>query len=368
MKHILVNGLKSSAAGGKNIFDNYLKQVYYSGRADRLYYILTPDAAEYKQFSSENVIIVDNIMFRKNIWFLVLYYWELPKLLHRLKIDVVINFGDVIIPTKISQIYFFDWAYAVYDEKHLWRKMRFREKLVRRTKVFLISKYIKKVYKVIAQTRNMANRLGLKYNIANIDVIPTPISIRVTKKQQLASQARTGPYKFLFPASFSYHKNFGIVLKVGSLIDKEKLPFEIVLTVDEIKGKELLAKIENDEIKSINNMGPIPAEQMEYVYQNVDALLFPTLLESYGLPYFEAMLFEKPIFTSDLDFANDVCGGAAFYFDPFDARSVLNSMKLISLENEVKKKISVGYEIVESLPDWAEVFKKFEKIIDEAVV
>jgi hypothetical protein len=42
-------------------------------------------------------------------------------------------------------------------------------------------------------------------------------------------------------------------------------------------------------------------------YKATQALLLPTLLESFSGTYIEAMHFERPIFTSNLDFAKEVC-------------------------------------------------------------
>ena len=42
------------------------------------------------------------------------------------------------------------------------------------------------------------------------------------------------------------------------------------------------------------------------IYKKSDALLMPTLLESLGLPYLEAMNYKKSILTSKFDLAFDV--------------------------------------------------------------
>ena len=51
-------------------------------------------------------------------------------------------------------------------------------------------------------------------------------------------------------------------------------------------------------------------------------MILPTLLESFSATYIEAMFHGKTILTSDLDFARDVCGEAAFYFDPLNPQSI----------------------------------------------
>jgi glycosyltransferase involved in cell wall biosynthesis len=70
--------------------------------------------------------------------------------------------------------------------------------------------------------------------------------------------------------------------------------------------------------KSIVAVGAIPHEELAAWYRHTDALFMPTLLESFSGTYLEAMAHERPILTSDLDFAHEVCGQAALYFDPRD--------------------------------------------------
>src|SRR5262249_5796330 len=61
-------------------------------------------------------------------------------------------------------------------------------------------------------------------------------------------------------------------------------------------------------------------------YQNSQALILPTVLESFTSTYPEAMKFNCPILTSDLDFARVVCGDAALYFDPWNVDSMCEAI------------------------------------------
>ena len=93
-------------------------------------------------------------------------------------------------------------------------------------------------------------------------------------------------------------------------------------------------------------------------------MFFPSLLESYGLPFIEAMAIEKPILTSDLDFARSMCGDAAYYFDPFDSESILSEMVNFSENEEIKKeKITIGSKKFKKYPNWEEIYLEFDKHI-----
>ena len=53
----------------------------------------------------------------------------------------------------------------------------------------------------------------------------------------------------------------------------------------------------------------------------------PTLVESFGLIYLEALMFRLPILTSDRDFAHWMCRDLALYFDPMDPVSIVNTIE-----------------------------------------
>ena len=87
---------------------------------------------------------------------------------------------------------------------------------------------------------------------------------------------------------------------------------------------QTLKKERLDEV--VINVGPVRMSNVPSLYNQCDGLLMPTLLESFSGTYVEAMYHRKTILTSRLDFAEDVCGAAAFYFNPLDENSILREM------------------------------------------
>ena len=287
-------------------------------------------------------------------------------MLKKYKIDLVFNFGDIVIPTSVSQIYFFDWAYAVYSEEYVWRKMRMKDYIIRKTKIFLINKFIDRAELTIVQTKNIADRLMKKFSNQNVVIIPTPVGIDLSDDNEFCDLKLSNDKKYFFyPASYSTHKNFEIVLSLLLLIKKRKLPYVLVLTLDFEVASEFLEKIKSANLNNVINLGKVKLELMPSLYKQVDALFFPSLLETYGLPYIEAMAFEKPILTSNLDFAHAICDDMAFYFNPFEAQSILNVMMSYDMDNEdLERRIIKGKFNVNTIPNWKEVFNIFNTQIE----
>ena len=85
----------------------------------------------------------------------------------------------------------------------------------------------------------------------------------------------------------------------------------------------------------IINVGFIPQASLADYYRSCQALVMPTFLESFSGTYVEAMRYELPILTSDLDFAHAVCGDAALYFDPWDPLAIKDAILRFAAEPQL---------------------------------
>jgi glycosyltransferase involved in cell wall biosynthesis len=76
-----------------------------------------------------------------------------------------------------------------------------------------------------------------------------------------------------------------------------------------------------NEFKKINIViiGKITHEQVIWMYQQVDVLVFPSYIETLGLPLIEAATEGLPVIASDLDYSREVLRGyEGVAFVPFD--------------------------------------------------
>jgi len=109
------------------------------------------------------------------------------------------------------------------------------------------------------------------------------------------------------------------------------------------------------------DMSSVPA-----LYASVDGMILPTLLESFSGTYVEAMHYGVPVFTSDRDFARDVCGDAAYYFDPLNPKGILDTVTGAFAEPaELERRVALGRETVAAMPDWFEVARAYVALLEE---
>jgi glycosyltransferase involved in cell wall biosynthesis len=69
--------------------------------------------------------------------------------------------------------------------------------------------------------------------------------------------------------------------------------------------------------------GEISDAHRTWLYENCDALLFPSLSEGFGLPVVEAMAHGKPVFMSDRTSLPEVGGSLGFYWKDFSPAHML---------------------------------------------
>ena len=155
-----------------------------------------------------------------------------------------------------------------------------------------------------------------------IVAIPTisklPIQKKITKNPK-ESETKL----FFFPTFPRPFKNIEIICRaVQLLIGNGVTNFKVLITVN---GEE------NNYTKSIVNqfggidqiefIGQLSREKVYEYFSLVDCLIFPSKLETWGLPISEFKQFKKPIFVSDLPYARETvnCYEKVNFFDPNNA-------------------------------------------------
>jgi glycosyltransferase involved in cell wall biosynthesis len=367
MTNILVNGYKSKTGGGRGILRTYLKMLSESVPDDSTYFVLTPDFDEYYQYSKSHLIIIDvPKKYEKNTSFFQLYYFYFPRILNELKITKILNFGDIIIPTDVSQIYLYDWPHAGYPKSPVWSRMDLSDWIYSKIKLFFFKRYLKFKPKILTQTNEMKDRISKIYNVKNIDCLPNAVSLdNFTTHQTNEFKIEKGKITLLYLTHYYPHKNIEIFLDLAKILKVQHSNIRIIITIDENQHRnasKLIRNIDDSELDQyIVNIGSVPSEKIASLYKICDGLLMPTLLESFSGSYVEAMYHRKPIFTSDLDFAHAVCGDSAYYFDPLDPLSIANTVQRAFADPaSIADHVAKGVERLARMWTWDQVFVKLQ--------
>jgi glycosyltransferase involved in cell wall biosynthesis len=132
-----------------------------------------------------------------------------------------------------------------------------------------------------------------------------------------------------YPANPWPHKNHRTLLQALALFaEASSTPLALVLTgagkSASREGGELYdlqQQLEDLQIElgiddRVHHLGYLPAGDLQAVYAQAEALVFPSLFEGFGMPLLEAMRSGCPVISSSATSLPEVGGDAAVYFDP----------------------------------------------------
>lgn len=142
------------------------------------------------------------------------------------------------------------------------------------------------------------------------------------------------PY-FLFISTIEPSKNVERLIMVFSEYVKRKKEFHLYLAGKPGWGYSNINKMINSpELgKNVHYIGYQSNEKLVNLYSNAFALVYPSLYEGFGIPPLEAMACGIPVICSNASSIPEVVGNAALTFDPYDEDELLQAMRTIS-ENE----------------------------------
>jgi len=89
-------------------------------------------------------------------------------------------------------------------------------------------------------------------------------------------------------------------------------------------------------------LGWVGADQLEVLYRDAVAYLFPSRFEGFGLPVLEAMARGCPVVCSDIPVLREVGGGAALYVDTLDPDVVASTVRRLLADEALRGSLAVA--------------------------
>ena len=138
---------------------------------------------------------------------------------------------------------------------------------------------------------------------------------------------------FFYPALPRVFKNIELVCEAAKHLNQAGITgFEIRLTLDGSENRYAAYLIERyANTDGIAFIGRQNKKEMMSQYNESDCVLFPSRLETWGLPISEAKALGKPLLIAELPYAHETVGtyDKVSFIDPFDAKGLANNMKSI---------------------------------------
>ncbi len=126
----------------------------------------------------------------------------------------------------------------------------------------------------------------------------------------LAQATRERPLRLLYPALPRVFKNIETLCEAAKLLAPdvaERIDIRLTLDGSENRWAAELAR-RYGAVRGVSMIGRQARADMMREYRDCDAVLFPSRLETWGLPITEAKGFAKPLLVADLPYARETVG------------------------------------------------------------
>lgn len=176
--------------------------------------------------------------------------------------------------------------------------------------------------------KNFERMFGLQ------NVIVAQPSVDEAPMRRSPGRQSNSRFVFVYPAFPRTFKNFEVLLEAArNLEDIAFNNFELWLTVDASLNSYAARLVrEYSGLRSVRWLGLLSRQGVFDLYEKADCLMFPSRLETWGLPITEFKTTGRPILAADLPYAHETVGSyeLSAFFDPDDPAGLAGIMKRAS--------------------------------------
>ena len=196
--------------------------------------------------------------------------------------------------------------------------------------------------------KKLSNYLLIKSE--NINVIPifTNFTIKLNSIKT--------PNSFLYVCSSSPHKNLKRLIQAFNQIknvNSKSLYLDLTIPDKSFFQKEILQKNKNNNLVIKNNIN-LNESSIKKLYSKSEYLIYPSVVESFGLPLIESIEFKCKILASNLPYVKEIIKPSVT-FDPFSVSSIADSIdyvidnnNIVDSEMLIQNKIDKFIELIKS--------------------
>ena len=338
MKTIVVNNPAARSSGALTILLEFLDKI--STLKCERQFICFVSLEELKKYESEKIkiVVINKQGFKDRI------LWDNFRLKNYLKTqdikpDLFIsmqNTGSNLEKT-IPQIIYYHQPLSIVDLKwDFFKKNQRIYWMYKNIYPIFIKQHLDKVKKVIVQTKWVKDGFNKKFDYSkdNITLMKTEIK-KIDIK--LVKNITKNKYRIFYPATPLIYKNHKTVIEALGLLKKENLELiknvECIFTFSKGENRELDKLIQKYELEDVIKLiGKISYEKVLEYYKSSDLLVFPSYLETLGLPLLEAQQFNLKILAVNLPYSKEV-------LENYENVDFLDQKNILEWEKKIKSNI-----------------------------
>lgn len=337
-KVVVISGANLYSGGTLSILQDCIKYLDSDLYSNFNIYVIVNNKDLFDNVKNINFIEIKKIRY-SYLHRLYYEYFHYLKISKKIKPYFWLSLNDIS-PNIISE------RRAVYcHNPSPFRKISFKD-LYYQKEVFFFSLFYKFLYRinikknnyVIVQQNWIRESFSKMFPLKKENIILFPPQVFISNKSNKVESINNIPI-FIYPTLPRPFKNIELICEAAKiLVSNGTTNFKIIITIDGSENtysSNLVKKFKK--FIQLDFIGFIKREEVFNYYSKSDCLIFPSTLETWGLPITEFKSFDKPILLADLEYAHETIGdyNKAVFFDAFKPEDLADKM-LKYLNNDLK--------------------------------
>ena len=205
---------------------------------------------------------------------------------------------------------------------------------------------------VLVPSRFTAQSLTERYRTAADKIVLAPVGVGDRFHPQAEAEERARLDKryglpeldfLVYPANPWPHKNHARLMAALAFLRRERsLEVPLVCTgrlAGERRSATALARSVGLPAEQVRDVGFVPEADMPALYRAARGLVFPSLLEGFGIPVLEAMACGCPVACAEVAALPEVGGDAVRYFDPTRTDDIARAVEEIWTDGALRAEL-----------------------------
>lgn len=314
-KTIVVNDIAATSAGAYTILVQFLEEITNSTETEVFDWIIFVSCEELMKYSKNNIKIINinsKSWLKRILWDVFGFSFWLKR--NNINVYSICSLQNTGIPFVKTKQYVYIHQSLILGKNINLKWFELKMSLFRYIYYYCVKLTINKNSTIIVQTKWMKEELckQFKLNEKNIVIIKPKIDFDINVK---INESKKYSFQLFYPAvPLASYKNHELLIR--TLFELKKINPElfskirVLFTTKQSFNK--LTKYYSSLSKRLNVSDKIVwldylnNRQMEENYFKCDIFMFPSKLESFGLPLIEAAFRKKKILTLDTNFSREL--------------------------------------------------------------
>lgn len=363
-KKLVISGINAYTAGVLSIYKDCLKELInlqYNQKFEIVAFVYKSELFE----EFKNDITILELPNSRKSWIHRIYYEYIffKKYSKKTEIEIWFSIHDM------SPNVFSKKKYVYCHNATPFYKPKLKE--IKYTNIrFIWYFFYKYIYKinihqndfVIVQQDWIRNNFKKMYHLKNIIVAHPNIKEKgINFKSSQYKKEFFDFYTFIYPSYPRNFKNIELVCEAALFLIKNNYKnFFIILTLDGSENqyaKDIVKKYGS--IEQLKFVGILQREELFEYYRKVNCLLFPSKLETWGLPISEFKVFQKSMILIDLPYTHETLGK----YEKVNFFSKLDELTKFMIDELRGEKSYQGNEKVEIMQPYAQSWQELFEIL-----